>query len=156
MTVANVLKGHDLFQSLSVDEVDKVSGFSHVKTHDEGATIFEEGMPTSHLFILLEGKVHLRFPIRGPELGIVVSTIEKGEIFGLSPLLGGSAYTATAQCATRVDVLALEAAPFREMLQDNCVTGFYLMNKVAEVCYGRYMAVLKNLQDVVSQVPLIR
>ncbi|MEW5995649.1 MAG: hypothetical protein AB1744_14820, partial [Candidatus Zixiibacteriota bacterium] len=70
--------------------------------------------------------------------------------------LDSDRYTATAQCAELAEVLAIEAKPFRELLRTNCPVGFQIMSQVAHVYFTRYINVLKNLQDVVSQIPLIR
>ena len=156
MSVENVLKGHDLFRALSIEQANQITGFSSVKKYQAGENIFEFNGYSHHVYMLMGGTVHLRLPASPPDVSLVVSTIEKGELFGLSPLLDSPRYTATAQCAEPTEVLAIEAKPFRELLRSNCPVGFQVMNQVARVYFTRYIELLKNLQAVVSQIPLIR
>jgi CRP-like cAMP-binding protein len=129
---------------------------SSTETYEAGETIIKVGGAPTHVFLLLEGAVNLRLPAHPAEFGIVVSQIEKGELFGISPLLGSSRYTAAAQCAGASTVLAIEAKPLRALLKANPVVGFHIMTQVAQVYFSRYMSVLKILQGVVGQIALIR
>lgn len=106
--------------------------------------------------MLMEGSVYLRLPANPPEFSFVISKIEKGEIFGLSRLLDSPRYTTTAQCVEAAEILSIEAQPFRELLKQNCPVGLHIINQVAHIYFSRYIDVLKNLQAVVSQIPLIR
>ncbi|MEW5994706.1 MAG: cyclic nucleotide-binding domain-containing protein, partial [Candidatus Zixiibacteriota bacterium] len=117
MTVERVLKGHDLFRSLSIEEANQVSKFSSVKKYEAGENIFEFNGFSHHVYMLMSGAVQLRLPASPPDVSFVISKIEKGELFGLSPLLDSDRYTATAQCAEPAEVLAIEAKPFRELLR---------------------------------------
>lgn len=156
MSIDTMLKGHDLFRSLSVEETHRISDFSKVRTYAGGEVVFEFGSQCFHIFMLMDGLVDLRLPANPPEYSFVISKIEKGELFGLSPLFDSRKYTSTALCREKTEVLSIEAKPFRELLQKNHLAGFNIMSQVARIYFGRYIDVLKNLQAVVSQIPLIR
>ena len=93
MTVDRILKGHDLFQSLNVDDAHRVSQFSAVKTYDANESVFKFNEAANHVYMLMEGSVDLRLPANPPDFSFVISRIEKGELFGLSPLLDSERYT---------------------------------------------------------------
>lgn len=156
MGIDTMLKGHELFQSLNVDEVNRLSTFSSVKEFQTGEAIFEYNQPSSHFYMLMEGTVYLQLPANPPEFSFAVSKIEKGELFGLSPLLNSPNYTSSAQCYSDVKVLSVEAKPFRELLRLNCPAGLDIVNRVAQIYFTRYLDVLKRLRDVVSQISLVR
>ena len=156
MSIDRMLKGHDLFRSLTVEEANQLSGFSSVKKYEANETVFKYNGLGLHVYMLMEGSVYLRLPASPPDFSFVISKIEKGELFGLSPLLGSERYTAEAQCNEASEVLSIEAKPFRELLQKNCPVGFQIMSQVADIYFTRYISVLKNLQGVVNQIPLIR
>ncbi len=156
MSVQGVLKGHDVFRSLGVDEIASIGEFSSVKPFRIGEYVFRHRGAGSHVFVLLEGKVDLVLPSERQGLGIVVSELVKGEMFGLSQLLGIERHTTSATCRSDSDLLAIESAPLRELLRANHHAGHEVMNRVAQVCFARYMSVLHNLQDVVEQIPLAR
>ncbi len=156
MSISGMLKGHDLFRALTPKELDVVSSFSSVRNFDPDQPVFQLDQRCSHVFQMLEGELYLQLPGQFPELHIVVSKIEKGELFGLSPLLGSERYTSTARCITRCSVLAIEAEPMRRVLQKNPVLGVHIMSRVASIYFHRYIDVVKNLQSVLRQIPMIR
>jgi CRP-like cAMP-binding protein len=156
MTVDTVLKGHDLFRSLTVDETHSIGSFSSVKRFEKDEAVFQRNDPAGHVFMLMAGSVGLHLPASMADVSFVVSKIEKGELFGLSPLLDSQRYTASARCLEKTELLSIEAAPFRELLRSNQPVGFNIMNRVAHIYFSRYMSVLENLQGVVGQISLIR
>jgi signal-transduction protein with cAMP-binding, CBS, and nucleotidyltransferase domain len=156
MSLDGILKGHDLFRSLSVEQAHAISDFSSVRKCEANETVFSHNAPAGHIYMLMEGAVDLRLPAEGQDFSLVISKIEKGELFGLSPLLDSPRYTATAQCVAATELLSIEAKPFRELLKRNHLVGFEIINQVAHIYFKRYIEVLKKLQGVVGQVSLIR
>jgi CRP-like cAMP-binding protein len=68
--------------------------------------------------------------------------------------LGSAKYTAEAQCAEPSEVLAIDAAALRELLQADCLAGFYIMNEVAQTYFTRYIELLGRLQGIITQLPV--
>jgi len=155
MGVQNILKGHELFLNLSVEEVDRVSGFSERRGYDKNDTIFLKGQKADKVYLLLEGAVYLRLPASPEEFRIVVAKLGKDDLFGLSPLLGSEQYTVEAQCAEDAEVLAIDARKFRKLLEASSSAGFYIMSEVAKVYFERYAELMKRLQNIVLQIPLL-
>jgi signal-transduction protein with cAMP-binding, CBS, and nucleotidyltransferase domain len=155
MSIDMMLKGHDLFASLNVDEINQLSTFSSVKEFKADETIFEYNQPSSHFYMLMEGLVYLQLPVNPQDFRFAISKVERGELFGISSLLKSLRYTSTAQCFEDTKVLSIEAKPFRELLQLNCPAGLDIINQVAHIYFTRYLDVIKRLQDVVSQITLI-
>lgn len=155
MSVARMLKGQELFQSLSFEEVDRISSFSGLKDFDKDELVFRSGTYGSHFFVLQEGSVDLRLPTEAHEASLVVGRLEKGDIFGLSPLLGSGRYTTTAQCTAPCKVLAIEAEPLRALLVENSLVGLHIMNVVANAYFSRYIAVLTRFQKAVNEIAAI-
>jgi len=155
MSIDMMLKGHELFASLNVDEINQLSNFSSMKEFKADETIFEYNQPNTHFYMLMEGLVYLQLPVNPQELRFAISKVEKGELFGISSLLKSPRYTSTAQCYEDTKVLSIEAKPFRELLQLNCPAGLDIINQVAHIYFTRYLDVIKKLQDVVGQITLI-
>ena len=150
-----MLKGHEMFASLNVDEINQLSTFSSVKEFKADETIFEYNQASSHFYMLMEGLVYLQLPVNPQDFRFAISKVEKGELFGISSLLKSQRYTSTAQCFEDTKALSIEAKPFRELLQLNCPAGLDIINQVANIYFTRYLDVIKRLQDVVSQITLI-
>jgi len=156
MSTDGILRGHDLFRSLGLEKAFAAKDFTSVKKYRAGETVFSYNDAAGHVYMLMTGGVELRLPSQHQNLSLVISTMEKGELFGLSPLLDSKRYTATAKCTEESELLLIEAKPFRELLKENSLVGFGIMNNVAHIYFNRYVNVLKNLQDVVAQISLIR
>jgi len=139
-----------------VDEIHQLSNFASEKEYEPGETIFEYNQAAYHFYMLNDGLVYLLLPANPIEFSFAISKMETGELFGLSPLLNATRYTATAKCYEPTKVLAIEAKPFRELLRANCTAGLDIINRVACIYYARYLNTLKKLQNVVSQVSLVR
>jgi len=155
MSVESILKGHELFRNLRLEDVNRISGFSELRAYDKGDTIFLKGQQGDKVYILQEGVVYLRLPASPEEFRIVVAKLEKDDLFGLSPLLGSEIYTVEAQSAEDCEVLAIDARKFRGLLEDSAVSGFYIMSEVARVYFERYVELLKRLQNIVLQIPVL-
>ena len=156
MNIDMMLKGHELFASLNGDEINQLSTFSSTKEFRADETIFKYNQVSSHFYMLMEGLVYLELPASSSEFSFAISKVEKGELFGISPLLKSPCYTSTAKCYRDTKVLSIEAKPFRELLQLNCQVGLNIINHVAHIYFTRYLDVIKKLQDVVNHITLIR
>ena len=155
MSVAKMLKGHELFRSLSFEEVERVSSFSGLKEYGKDEIVFDSGVVGSHIFVLQRGYVSLRLPAAAHEASFVAGRLERGDMFGLSPLLGPGRHTATAQCTEACTVLAIEAEPFRCLLEENAGVGLHIMNAMAREYFSRYIETLTRLQRVVNEIAAI-
>ena len=145
-----ILKGHDVFASLNVDEISTLSTFSSVETFSAHDVIFETDQSATHFYILMEGLVYLQLPDDLPEFSVPISKVVKGELFGISPLLKSPCYTSTARCYEDTRVLAVEAKPFLEILQQNCRVGVGIITRVAHIYFTRYVDLIKRFQNVVN------
>ena len=153
MDISTMLKGYDLFKSLPIENVDRISRVSALKKFRKGETVYKHDIPATHVFMLAKGLVYLRLPAQPAEFSMIVSRVEPGYLFGLAPLIGGQRYTVTAECAQDCEVLALEAKPLQTMFQENLVVGYMFMSAVARAYSERYMEMLKRLQGILNQIP---
>jgi CRP-like cAMP-binding protein len=155
MSVSSMLRGQDLFKSMTVEQVDKISGFSSLKKLQANETVYQSGVPATHVFLLIKGLVQLRLPAESGEFSMMVSKVEPGYLFGLALLIGGQRYTVTARCIRDCEILAIEAKPLHAMLRDNPLVGHLVMSAVAKAYSERYLEMLQRLQAILNQVPVI-
>ena len=152
MSTTKMIKGHELFKSLSFEEVERISSFSGSKYYEQEDTIFRLGDLGSHFFIVISGRVNLVLPSTDAESSMVVGRLQEGDIFGLSPFLGFDRFTTTAVCAKPSTVLAVEVLPFRRVLEDNAMVGLHVMNVVARAYYARYVDTLGRFQNILNDL----
>ena len=150
MSVASILSGHEFFHNLGLEEVDQVSGFSEKRRYSRNDQIFNHAQRADSVFLLLKGSVLLRFPPTMGEPKIIVATIQEGQLFGISPLLGAEQYGVDALCTENAEVLVIEARRLQGVLKEDCMAGFVIMSEVAKAYFDRYTGLLRSLQNVVS------
>ena len=91
------LERHELFALLNPTEMERLSNASGVVTLKEGERLYSEGLPASHFFVLLKGRVELRRPTKRG-FGLLVEDLLEGSIFGVSSLTGVDRYLLNAEC----------------------------------------------------------
>ncbi len=135
--------------------MDRISRFAERRACERNDVIFKHGEKAEKVYLLLEGSAHLGLPARPEEFLVLVSRVEKGDLFGLSSLLGSDRYILAAQCSEKSEVLLIDAKNLRNLLESDCIIGFSIMSEVARAYYDRYIALLNRLQSIVLQIPLI-
>ena len=156
MDVPRTLGGHDIFRSLTVEEVNQVSSFAAMRKLQKDELVFEIDSRSTHVYMLIKGGINLRLPAKDQDFNLVISQVKAGELFGLSPLLGSTKYTTTAQCTAPTEVLSIEAKPFEALLKGNLHVGQEVMRQVANIYITRYIELLMRLSGVMSQVASAR
>jgi CRP-like cAMP-binding protein len=155
MAATNGFRGYDLFSKLTMDEIRQLDEATSIKDFAEGDSIFEYNQSCSHVFVLMEGTIHLTLPANGPKSNLAVAKIAEKEIFGLSPLMQAPRYTAKAKCITDCRVMAMEADRLIRILERNQMVGMDILNEVAHIYYSRYLDLLRRLQETISQVAAV-
>jgi CBS domain-containing protein len=130
------LRGHEVFSLLSPKEIEQLAEASGVMHLKQGERVYSDGLPATHLFVLVTGRVELTRPVKG-KAGFLVDDIVQGGMFGVSPLAGLQRYILDATCVEDSDVLKIEVARLRAILEENLVAGFAIQQKVAQIFFKR-------------------
>ena len=149
------LRRHELFQLLNPKEIERLSNASGVGKLMEGERVYSEGVPASHLFVLLKGRVELRRPTKGGP-NLLVDDLLEGSVFGVSSLTGTERYLLNAECVADSEVLKVEGTVLRQILDENPVVGYAIQRKIAQVFFKRYVDTMESLRTVVQAIPLGR
>lgn len=155
MGIATMWKGHELFESLRFEDVDKINGFSGIKELTTDEFVFTAGAAATHLYVVLEGKLLLRLAAQAHETSLVVGRFAKGDFFGLASLVGVERHTTSAQCIEPCKVLAIEATPLRALLKEESNVGYQIMRAAARTYFSRYIESLKRVQRVANDLAAI-
>ncbi len=151
--VVEKLHRQDLFALLTPKEVEVLSDACGVVSLKMGEKVYSEGLPASHLFVLLKGRVELRRPTKGG-LSFLVDDIPEGGVFGVSSLAIGERYLLNAECVEDSDVLKVESRVLRGLLDENPVAGYAIERKISQIFFKRYVEAMERLRAVVQAVPL--
>ena len=149
------LEKHELFGLLSPKEIERLSNASGILKLKKGDKVYSEGIPASHLFVLLKGRVELRrLTSEGPSF--LVEDLIEGALFGVSALVGTDRFLLNAECVEDSEVLKIEGKVLRQILDENPVVGYATQRRISQIFFKRYLAAMERLQAVVQAIPLGR
>ena len=151
--VIEKLQRQELFGLLTPKEVEKLSSASGVVQLKMGERVYAEGMPASHLFVLLKGRVELRRPTKGG-LSFLVDDIIEGGVFGVSSLMEGDRYLLNAECVEDSEVLKVDSRVLRRLLDENSAVGYSIQKRVAQIFFNRYVSAMESLRVITQAIPM--
>jgi CRP-like cAMP-binding protein len=147
------LEKHELFGLLNPNEIKRLSIVSGVATLKEGDLIYSEGVPASHLFVLVKGRVELKRPTKGG-LSLLVDDLIPGSIFGVSSLMGADRYLLNAECVEDSEVLKIEGKTLLQILHNNLQVGYAIQRRISQIFFKRYVNAVERLKTVVQAVSI--
>ncbi|MGE0230380.1 MAG: Crp/Fnr family transcriptional regulator [Flavobacteriaceae bacterium] len=93
------------FQGMSPDDLDRMAAQARPQRFEREATIFSQGTAADRFYLLLSG--HIRVVRTTPDgQQVIARYISPGELFGIAPALGLTAYPANAVAAAECTVLS--------------------------------------------------
>lgn len=113
MDIVFLLKSVPLFQGLSGEQLLPVTDIVEQVTFDRGDTVFSEGDPGHHLYLVLEGTVEV---LHSDDL---IAVLGEKECFGEMALLDASTRSASIRVRDDVTLLAVSRDDFNDLLDLN-------------------------------------
>ena len=147
------LEGHELFELLTPKEMERLSNASGTVKLQAGQRICLEGTPARHVFVLIKGRVELRRPTK-VGFSLLIDDVTAGAIVGISSLVGADRYLLNAECVDDSEVLRIDAAELRHILEENPVVGYAIQQRISQIFFKRYVGTMERLQTVVQVMPL--
>ncbi len=141
MAETHTLGNSELFQQLSLAQLDKIRRLGQLEEYQAGAAIFGERTPAGKLYVLEEGKVALQMepPSGASQAGrrMTVDTVATGEVFGWSAVVGPQPYTLTAVCLEPTKVVAIDGKGLRTLMDDDHGLGYHVLTGLIKVVSSR-------------------
>ncbi|WP_282610959.1 Crp/Fnr family transcriptional regulator [Pelagibius sp. Alg239-R121] len=135
-----IARGSVLLASVPEDVAETILSRSEIRNYDRGATIFLQGEPADHVFIVLEGWVKLfRVSQNGAEA--VVGVFTKGRSFGEAVAFRNDVYPVAAEAVTDCRVMQVRASIILDMMRSR-----------PEVCTAILASTFKHLHALVGQI----
>jgi len=122
---------------------------SHV-TYKKGTVIFSESEAGSCAYIITKGKVNLYILVDGEST--LISTLDKGQVFGEMSLIDNQIRSATAKAAEDSELIAISRSYFNEKLQSADEFILLLLNITLE----RYREMRVRLENISSEETINR
>lgn len=141
MVNLDFLEKSEIFKGLNDDQLAIVKEFCQVKEFQRGNRIFTEGDEATHLCIVLDGQVDLRFDLPGQPTSEknTISSITETGTFQWSGLVPPHKTRLTSYCATRIcEIVQIERASLMKLFEKDTKIGYIVMSNLAGVVGKRF------------------
>jgi CRP-like cAMP-binding protein len=141
------LKSSALFAGFSEQQLSGLAELFEGERLQSGQVIFAQDDPADRLYVLLSGRVAIRFKPHDGDV-LTVTEIGQGGVFGWSAALGRRSYTSSAVCLETGDALGLRGVDLRRLCETQPETGVVILERLAEVIAQR----LRSTHDQVVEL----
>ena len=144
MQPSSPLSSVPLFRDLPEEELEFLCELFKHHAYPAGTILFAQGDVAERVYVLLEGKVAIRYKPHDGDF-LEVTTIRDGGVFGWSAALGRQNYTSYALASTDCHVLELRGEALRRLCRTHPKIGVIILERMAEVIASR----LENTHQMV-------
>ncbi len=143
----DALKSSSLFSGFSDTQLQALAKLFEGEHLQAGETVFAQDDPADRLYVLLSGRVAIRFKPHDGEI-LTVTEIAPGGVFGWSAALGRRSYTSSAVCLEAGEALGLRGADLRRLCETQPDTGVVILERLAEVIAERLRSTHAQVVDL--------
>lgn len=148
-----IIRQSHLFDELSDEQMAKVAELPREEAYAAGQTIFAEGSPPKDFYIVKKGKVALdaNFSARPGSLKRgTVGIVTENQLIGLSAISGLGKMTLGARAVEDTELLAIDGAAFRSLLEQDPQIGYAVMRRVVVMAASRLRSTKETLDRILS------
>ncbi len=143
---------HDVFQFLRPDQIAVLSDASSTFACCAGDNVYRQGMKVGHIYVVLKGKVALRH-FNPDGIGVLISEVNQGDMFGSCLSLDLGFYSLTAQCVEDSHILKINADILRRVMDADPRTGYAIQSRISTIYFKRYIATMQKFRNVITTLP---
>lgn len=139
-----------LFQGLDQKSLDLIIPRFEYELFSNEEVVFEQNQRAEKLYILVDGRVEIRFK---PEDGesLTVTEIEPGGVFGWSAALGRDVYTSCAVSNMKSSAFSVLGDELRRLCEQYPDTGVIILERLAEVIAQRLQKTHAYVVDMLRE-----
>jgi CRP-like cAMP-binding protein len=142
--ILNVLQNSKFFRNLAVENLTRVASLCQEESFYVGDCVFKQGEYGEHLFIIVQGYIHLErtMTVGDRDVYTVIDTLGKGRTLGCWSALLGEPHVlmSTAVCHKPSFLLKIKGNDLRKMMTENLDFGFDLMERLCFLLCDRLQA----------------
>jgi len=146
MVSLDFLAQSEVFKGLDSNQLEEIKKYCDVKEFREGDVIFSEGEEATHLCIVLEGKVDLRFDLPGNPTSDnnTISSVPEGQAFLWSGLVPPHKARLSSYCSSKYcQILRFDRVSLISLFEKDTKAGYVMMSNIAGIVARRFY----SLQD---------
>lgn len=152
MISLETLRRYPLFAGQNLYMLKEIALLADEVELEAGDWLFNEREDASTFYIVQEGAISLcmNLHLNGREPHVeAMSPIGKGEVVGWSSLVKPYTYTLGARATQKSKLIAIDASPLRQLLNDNPMYGYFMLMKLSEVMGERLLNKCVQLVSIV-------
>ena len=146
------LKTVDIFQGLNDEQLSKLLAGCSELEYEQGNRLFAEGETAEHVWIVIDGRVDLRFDLPGRQTSdeSTVSTTKAAKTLGWSSFVPPYQYKLSAYCASRTcKILQLQKEFLFNFFESDTDAGYTIMYNLSAVASSHF----HSLQEAATVAP---
>jgi len=143
----DALKSSPLFSGFSDTQLQALAKLFEGEHLQAGEIVFAQDDPADRLYVLLSGRVAIRFKPHDGEI-LTVTEIAPGGVFGWSAALGRRSYTSSAVSLEAGEALGLRGVDLRRLCETQPDTGVVILERLAEVIAERLRSTHAQVVDL--------
>jgi CRP-like cAMP-binding protein len=141
MASAALLKECDIFQDLNEAQIEKLVAIAKEESYPTGTLLYKEGDPSTHLYLVEQGKVFLEMksdmgPTR-PPMQVIIDVVTRREAFGWSAFAEPHLHTLSALIAEPTKLIVFEGNKMKVLMEEECEMGFGIMKGLTRLLASR-------------------
>jgi CRP-like cAMP-binding protein len=141
MVSAAFIKESDIFQGLNDAQIEKLVAIAKEESYPTGALLYKEGDPSTHLFLVQQGKVFLEMkcdmgPTR-PPMQVIIDVVTRREAFGWSAFVEPNLHTLSALIAEPTKMILFDGGKLKALMDEECSMGFEIMKGLTRLLASR-------------------
>jgi len=126
-----------VFNGLSADELKLLAQLCVNRSYQRRDVIFKEKSRGTEIYILRKGQVRIELAIKSKTDFATIHRVQEGEIFGELALVSKGTRSATAECDTDCEVIALSQNDLKELFRKQPRMGYIIMSNLASILATR-------------------
>lgn len=146
MVSIDLLEQSEIFKGLDNDQLEEITKYCDIKEFRQGDKIFSEGEDATHLCIVSEGQVDLRFDLPGHPTSDknIISSVHQGKAFQWTTFVAPHKTRLSSYCASRTcKIIMINRNSLKGLCEKDTKAGYLMMLNLAGVVGKRFY----KLQD---------
>jgi CRP-like cAMP-binding protein len=136
MVSPELLRRFTSFSGLNEALLKQIAMIAEERTVPAGTRLFDEGMPATHLYVIVRGEVNIQYLLGTGEMR-TVDTLVDGDLLVWSALVEPYRTTAYGTTTKETHLIAIQADKLRQLCEENPILGYRLMTQVAKLLAHR-------------------
>jgi CRP-like cAMP-binding protein len=151
VTIRDVLANMEVFAGCTGEALDELAGLAREGRLQEGEVLFEEGDPTTAVFVITAGAIRISRAVL-VNTNRTLAVLPAGTFFGEAGLIGESGRSgrsATASAVTECELVALPHEAMRAWLTHHPAAGVKVLERLGQQMLARLRATNELLKETV-------